>query len=75
MHKTIQYSTLCYLRKTVDIINCTCSKETWAQKKKCQVPFYGKDFLEFFFYFYDSERQSQDAVTYTVQVSQNIILA
>jgi hypothetical protein len=60
MHKTVQYSTLCYLRKTVDIINCAYSKETWAQKQKCQVRFYGKNFL---FSFYDSERQSQDAVT------------
>jgi hypothetical protein len=60
MHKPILYSTLCYLRKTVDIISCTYSKETWAQKQQCQVRFYGKEFLVVF---YDSGRQSQDAVT------------
>jgi hypothetical protein len=71
MHKTIQYSGLRYLRNTVDIINCTHSKETWVQKQNCQVRFYGKDF----FFSYGSATQSQDAVTHTVQVSQNIILA
>jgi len=49
MHKSTHYSTLYYLRKTADTISCTYSKETWAQKQNCQVGFFGKDFLFFFF--------------------------
>ena len=50
MHKPIQYSTLCYLRKTVDTINSTHSKETGVQKQNCQVRSYGKDFFFAFFF-------------------------